>query len=126
MGRRAERFEDLVAWQLARRLCREVFQLCQTTPLGKQFWLANQLTRAAASVMANIAEGFDRAGPREFAHFLSMARGSNSEVRSHLYVALDAGLMAQDRFQELQALAVENGIVIGALRAAIQRSFADG
>lgn len=66
--------------------------------------------------MANIAGGYDRNGDGEFRQFLSIAKGSVSEVRSHLYVALDAGLISQADFERLQDLAVGVGKLLGAFR----------
>jgi len=48
-----------------------------------------QLRRAAVSVPSNIAEGAGRTGSREFAHFLSMAMGSLSELDTQLLIAAD-------------------------------------
>ena len=122
MTRRVERFEDLVAWQRARELAREIYSTCRNGPLSKDYALANQLTRAAGSTMANIAEGFDRHGPKEFHRFLSTANGSNAEVRSHLYLALDAGYLTESEFNRLKAMAEETGRIIAGLRAAVKRS----
>ena len=70
--------------------------------------------------MANIAEGFERHRRKEFHQFLSIAKGSCAEVRSHLYVALDNGLIMPEDFQSLSRLAREVGSIIGGLRAAIE------
>lgn len=83
--------------------------------------MKDQMERAATSVMDNIAEGFNRSGPKEFAHGLSMANGSAAEVRSHLYAAFDAGLLSSERFDELCELALETSKVIAGLRSAIVR-----
>ena len=122
MAARVERFEELVAWRLARELAREIYRACRGPKLSRDSALANQLTRAAGSTMANIAEGFDRHGPREFHRFLSTANGSNAEVRSHLYLAFDAGYMDEAEFQRLKAMAEETSRVIAGLRAAVRRS----
>jgi len=53
--------------------------------------------------MSNIAEGFDRGTNKEFIQFLTVARGSVSEVRSLLYTALDIGYIAPDDFERLSA-----------------------
>jgi len=72
--------------------------------------------------MANIAEGHERGGTKEFAQFLSVAKGSVGEVRSHLYVALDQGYLTQVEFESLTALAVEIGRMIGGLVSYLRKS----
>jgi four helix bundle protein len=66
--------------------------------------------------MANIAEGFERKNSKEFAYFLRIARGSCAEVQSHLYVALDADLIAAEGFSELQDQASKTGRRISAFQ----------
>jgi four helix bundle protein len=114
-----QQFEDLIAWQKARQLTSRIYQASRANPFCNDFGLANQIQRAAVSVMANIAEGFERGRRKEFHQFLSMAKGSCGEVRSHLYAALDAGLVSADQFSSLHALAAEVGRIIGGLRAAV-------
>ena len=84
-----ERFEDIEAWQEARRLTQEICKLTSTGNFSKDFPLKDQVRRAVISVMSNIAEGFERRGGKEFHHFLSMGKASAGELRSQLYVALD-------------------------------------
>jgi four helix bundle protein len=67
----------------------------------KDFGLSGQIQRAAVSVMANIAEGFERNRPGEFHQFLSVAKGSCAEVRSHLYAAYDAGYIDKDQLTDI-------------------------
>ena len=64
---------------------------------------ATQMCDAAVSVMSNIAEGFERSGPKEFPHFLSIAKASCGELRSQSYVALDCGHFSRPQFRCLQA-----------------------
>jgi four helix bundle protein len=63
--------------------------------------------------MSNIAEGFERDGNKEFVQFLSIAKGSTGEVRSQLYVALDAGFLDQPQFNELFTSAEDASRLIG-------------
>ncbi len=63
--------------------------------------------------MANIAEGFERGSDREFRRFLAIAKGSVGEVRSQLYVALDAGHITPEEFTRLSDLAGETSRLIG-------------
>jgi len=79
-----ERFEDIRAWQEARILTQQIYGLTRTGQLSKDYGLRDQIQRAAVSVMANIAEGFDCDSHKEFARFLGIARRSAVEVRSLL------------------------------------------
>lgn len=118
--KRAERFEDLVAWQKARSLASAVYQSTRHVGFAKDFGLSAQLQRAAVSVMANIAEGFERNRFAEFHQFLSVAKASCAEIRSHLYVAFDVGYLTEKRFAELLAQAEEVGRIVGGLRASLK------
>jgi len=119
--RRAERFEDLVAWQKARELTKAVYLATRNGALAKDYGLSGQLQRASVSIMANIAEGFERHRLNEFHQFLSTAKASCAEVRSHLCVALDVGYIDQATFDKLSDSAIEVGRIIGGLRSAIER-----
>ena len=116
-----ERFEDLIAWQKARALTREVYAATRAGPFRADFGLSGQIQRASVSIMSNIAEGFERGRPGEFHQFLSTSKSSCAEVRSELYVALDVGYLTEARFDSLYGMADEVGRVVGGLRAAVQR-----
>jgi four helix bundle protein len=121
MGRKVNRFEDLIAWQKARLLTKAVHTATRSKAFERDRSLRDQLFRAARSVMANIAEGFDRAGSREFHKGLSTSTGSCAEVRSDLYVAYDVGYLTEADFQRLYDQAAEVSRIVGALRAAVAR-----
>jgi four helix bundle protein len=121
MMSRVERFEDLVAWQKARVLTKEVYRASNLGAFAHDYGLKNQIRRAGVSVMSNIAEGFERGRPGEFHQFLSMAKGSCGELRSQLYVALDVDYLAQEKFAALIAQAEEVGRILGGLRASVER-----
>lgn len=82
-------FEDLQVWKDSRELAREIFRLGRKKTLIREYSLKNQMERSAVSIMANISEGYERDGDKEFVQYLSQAKGSAGELRSHLYVALD-------------------------------------
>ena len=71
---KAQRFEDLIAWQKARLLTREIYQATQRASFAKDYGLSGQIQRAAVSIMSNIAEGFERGNPGDYQRFLSMQR----------------------------------------------------
>ena len=115
------KFEDIIAWQKARVLTREIYSTTRSMPFARDYGLSGQIQRATTSIMANIAEGFERNRPKEFHQFLSVAKSSCAEVRSHLYVALDAGYISEERFIQLQDCAVEVGRIIGGLRREVEK-----
>lgn len=115
------RFEDIVAWQKARVLTREIYLVTASGGFTKDFGLRDQIRRASVSVMVNIAEGFERAGRAEFHQFLVVAKASCAEVRSHLYVALDIGYITEDVFRGLSDMTVEVGKIIGGLRRTVDK-----
>jgi len=72
--------------------------------------------------MSAIAEGYERGGNKEFLQFLSIAKGSAAEVRSHLYVALDAGYIDGNQFQDHYELAKKVGNLIGGFMRYLKKS----
>ena len=115
------RFEDLVAWQRARSLTRLVYMATRSHTFVQDRSLAWQIQRASVSIMANLAEGFERGRPTEFHQFASTAKASCAEVRSHLYVALDSGCIDRESFGRLMAVAQEVARLTGGLRAEFER-----
>jgi len=115
------RLEDILAWQRARELVREIYKLTEDGRLSRDFGLRDQICRAAVSAMSNIAEGFGRKSDKEFAHFLDMARGSATEVQSLLYVALDIGYVDHQAFDRLHRKATETVSLIAGFTAYLRR-----
>lgn len=107
---RIKRFEDIEAWQSARKLTRMVYDVTKEHAFLKDLNLQNQLRRAYVSIMANIAEGFGRESNKEFIQFLSYASSSNTETQSHLYILLDQNYISEEKFNELyqQSILVGN------------------
>lgn len=97
------RFEDLEIWQRARRLVNEIYDVSESGSFGHDFELRRQMTRAAISIVSNVAEGFDRFSHAEFRYFLSVSKGSCAELRAQLYLALDRDYIDQSEFHSLQA-----------------------
>jgi len=96
-----ERFEDLEIWQLARELCKFVYEITEKEPFSKDFTLRNQIRSSSGSTMDNIAEGFERDGTKEFIQFLSVSKGSCGECRSQSYRAFDYKYIDQSILDEL-------------------------
>jgi len=117
------RFEDLECWKEARQLTRLVYEAIR---LGSQWQkdlrLCGQIQGASVSVMANIAEGFVRHSGKEFVQFLFVAMASAAEVQSHLYVAVDQGYLAPEKFDSMYVQAEKTGRIISGLIKYLRRT----
>lgn len=111
------RFEDIQAWQKARILSRQVYDLTSNGNFAKDFELRNQIRRSAVSIMSNIAEGQGRRTDKDFAHFLNMSLGSIAETKSHIYLAADLGYIDKTKFGEVYEMLDELGRMLFALSA---------
>jgi four helix bundle protein len=89
----AQRFEDLVFWQLSHALTLRIYRLTKTFPKEELFGLTSQMRRAAISVPANIAEGFSKRGRSDKARFMNTAQASLEEVRYYFILARDLGYL---------------------------------
>lgn len=98
---RIECFEEIEAWQLARQLTRQIYELTRKSEFSRDYGLKNQIQDAAGSAMHNIAEGFDSESNAEFVRFLRYAKRSCTEVQSELYVALDEKYISTDEFTQV-------------------------
>ena len=119
-------FEDLIAWQKARELTRDIYSLSKRGAFAKDFGLVDQIRRAAVSIGSNIAEGFDRGNNKEFLVFLGIAKGSAAEVRSQLYTVFDAQYVSEDEFMSLKNQAVEISRLLNGLIKTLRNSSVSG
>jgi four helix bundle protein len=117
-----QKLEDILVWQKARELTREIYNHAKAGLFAKDFGLRDQVQRAAVSIMGNVAEGFDRGGDKEFIQFLSISKGSCGEVKSHLYVALDQQYVNSTQFDQLYKSADEVGRLLAGFMAYLKQS----
>ena len=78
---------QLVAWQVAIELVKLVYGATSKFPREEAYGLTSQMRRAAISIPANIAEGAGRTTGKEFLQYLSIARGSLSELETLVHIA---------------------------------------
>jgi len=97
-----ECFEDLINWQKAVEFATDIYKLTDSAAMRTDFGLKDQLRRAAVSISANIAEGFERRSRAEYLNFLNIAKGSSGEIRSLLEIAAKVGYLSQDELAELR------------------------
>src|SRR5688500_14424776 len=115
------RIEDLVAWQLANEIKDSVFDLLARTPAGRDLRFAGQVTDAATSIASNIAEGFYRYNPAEFANFLRYARASVAELLTRLPDGAKRGYYTASDIDALMTLLSREAAVVGGLRDSMRR-----
>jgi four helix bundle protein len=116
------RFEDIEAWKSARKLMNLVYDATRGPSFDDDRDLRRQLRSAAASSMANIAEGFDAGSDTELQRFLRIAQRSATEVQSHLYVALDRAYVERATFEAIHAQAQDTRRLIGGFIKYLQGS----
>lgn len=107
-------YKELIVWQKAKTLVKMVYALTRQFPADERFALTDQLRRAVVSIPSNIAEGYGRASNADYAHFLSIARGSLYEALTQLEVAEDLGYISTVP-EDLELLASEVGRMLGAM-----------
>ena len=91
----AGRFEELWIYKEAQELVKEIYKLTKANDFARDFNLVNQIRRAAISVVANIAEGYERGSNTEYIQFLYIAKGSCGEVRAELEIARAQGYIKE-------------------------------
>ena len=94
-------------------LVRFVYRASKKFPVDERYALTDQLRRAVVSIPSNIAEGSGRASNKDYAHFLSIARGSLYETLTQLQIAQDLGYI--DEFDSCEELAQEVGRMLTSL-----------
>jgi four helix bundle protein len=90
------KYYELVVWQKAIALTKEVYRLVGFLPQSELHALSNQMRRAAVSIPSNIAEGHSRNSTKEYINFLSIARGSKSELETQLIICNELNYISVD------------------------------
>jgi four helix bundle protein len=80
-------YQSLTVWQKSMKLAEEIYLLSGKLPQKEQFGLCDQMKRASVSVPSNIAEGYRRGSKKDYAHFISIAHGSLSELETQVLLA---------------------------------------
>lgn len=102
-----EKFEDLKIFQMARALCKDIYQVTDKKPFKYDSRFVQQIHAAAGSIMDNIAEGYERDGNKESVNFLYIAKGSCGEVRSQIIRASDVSFIDNETATKLYNDCVE-------------------
>lgn len=112
---------ELIVWQKAMDLAEGVYRVTSTFPREELYRLTSQLTRAAVSVPANIAEGYARGTRRDYANFLAIAKGSLMETETFLMLAQRLGYEREQHITTTLSLVTEVSKMITAIRTKLQQ-----
>ena len=118
---RIRSYQDLDVWKLSVELAVQADLLADVLVSVRRYAMANQLLRASLSVPSNIAEGNGRVHRAEYAHHVSIARGSLYEVESVLFVAIRANRLSEAQCAESLKLINSIGRMLTRLLRALYR-----
>lgn len=90
-------FEKLLVWKRSARLSADIYKALSSL---KDFGFRDQITRSGLSVPSNIAEGMSRSTSKDKRHFLVIARGSCSELRTQIYIGMEIDYVPQGKGRE--------------------------
>ena len=116
----AQGFRDLLVWQKAMVLVKQVYLMTQQFPRDEKFGLTSQMRRAAVSIPSNIAEGQARHSTGEFIQFISNAEGSVAELETQLEIATDLTYCTAAQKEGVMSLAEEVRKMLNSLRRKLQ------
>lgn len=117
----ARSHRDLMVWQRSIQLVKMIYQVSGSFPDTERYGLTSQLMRAAVSVPANIAEGNARGTRRDYAQFVSIARGSLAEVETYLIIAVELGYVTEEQTKAMNQEIDEIGRVLTTLRSRLRQ-----
>lgn len=124
-GNKEQGFRRLTAWQRADDLACETFRIASLIPPDHR-WLRSQVSRAAVSVPANIAEGYSRGGLKEYARFLDIARGSLGELEYYIHFLRRNHIIDDESMGALDSLRAETARLLFGLIQSLRQKIGEG
>ncbi len=108
-------YKDLIVWQKAMRLVKDVYSAVRNLPREERYALSDQIRRAAVSIPSNIAEGYARKSTRAYVSFLSIASGSCAELETQLLLCVELGFLDKEIANRIIALDKEVGKMLATI-----------
>lgn len=96
-------FKNIIAWQKARLLVKEVYLLLKKFPKSELYGLVSQIMRSVVSIPSNIAEGSGRGTGKEFSRFLDIALASSFEMETQLILSCDLNYITEQELKLISA-----------------------
>ncbi len=113
-------YKKLEAWKKAHKLVILVYKHSKDFPRNEGYGLTSQLRRAALSISTNMVEGQASTSKREFLNFLNIANRSLVESEYLLEVALELQYLSKEKYDELDKLKYETGVLLNGLTRSIR------
>jgi four helix bundle protein len=114
-------YRGLRVWNEAMALAEGCYRLTREFPKAELFGMTSQIRGAAASVPANIAEGYGREGRGEYIQLLRVAQGSLKELETHLLLSRRVELAPETAFEVVLAQCEIVGKMLRALIRSLQK-----
>jgi four helix bundle protein len=99
-----QEFRELRVWQEAKHLAVQIYKVTASGKFSMDYGLRDQVQRAAVSVASNIAEGYERNSKKDFLRYLLISKGSLSELRTQLEIAMEIGYIDRNTFAKIEDL----------------------
>ncbi len=109
-------YRETILWQKSMGIPREVYRLAPRLPREEVYGMRSQITRAAVSIPANVAEGWTRETAKDKANFLAIAQGSVAETETLLTLCEDLGWFPKSETLTLRSLIDEVSRMLTAMR----------
>lgn len=102
-------YKELTVWKKSMELVKEIYTITKRLPKEETYGLSDQMRRAAVSIPSNIAEGNGRKTDTEYARFLNIARGSECELETQLYICTMLNYLTENETEKAFSLLAEIG-----------------
>ena len=108
-------YKDLTVWQKSMDLVVEIYRIVKLLPPEERYALSDQMRRAAVSIPSNIAEGNARGSKKDYANFLSIAKGSSAELQTQCQICVRLNFVKEENIQTALSLCDEVGRMLNTM-----------
>ena len=119
---KSQSFEQLIVWQKAHSYVLAIYNITKQYPKEELFCLVNQMRRAAASITANIAEGYAKISSKDKLRFYNISQGSLEETRNFIILSKDLGYITLQDKEQLGIQAAEISRLLNAYCIALLKN----
>lgn len=119
---KSQSFEQLIVWQKAHSYVLAIYKITKQYPKEELFCLVNQMRRAAASITANIAEGYAKISSKDKLRFYNISQGSLEETRNFIILSKDLGYITLQDKEQLGIQAAEISRLLNAYYIALLKN----